>query len=110
MSSRRLGDVAISIPANATILEFKRTDGNANLWPTNTTRVVESDGQVNFMRHLDLDAHTCVKWRLQVARAVAIDKGMPGNAIWCAFCNVIDLTVSVTRESGVCVGKLARGV
>lgn len=111
MASRKLGDAAISIPANATVLEFKRTDGNASLWPTNTTRIVESDGQVNFMRHLDLDAHTCVKWRMQVARAVAIDKGMPGNAIRCAFCNVIDLTVSVgQRIRSMCWPAGQRGI
>lgn len=85
MASRRLGDAPISIPNNTTTIEFQRSDGNASLWPTNTTRVVDGDGQVNFMRHLELDAPTSVKWRLQVARAVALDKGMPGNAIWCAF-------------------------
>ncbi len=85
MASRRLGDGPINIPANATVIEFKRTDGNSRSWPANTTRAVDGDGQVNYMRYLDLDAPTSVKWRLQVARAVALDKGMPGNMIQYAF-------------------------
>ncbi len=85
MASRRLGDGPINIPANATVIEFKRTDGNSRSWPANTTRAADGDGQVNYMRYLDLDAPTSVKWRLQVARAVALDKGMPGNMIQYAF-------------------------
>lgn len=81
MASRRLGDAPISIPANATVIEFKRTDGHPRAWPTNTTRAVDGDGQVNYMRHLELDTPTPAKWRLQVARAIALDKGMPGNMI-----------------------------
>ncbi|KAK2463530.1 hypothetical protein APHAL10511_004281 [Amanita phalloides] len=79
MASRRLADMPIGIPANATTIEFPRSDGSSRQWPPNTTHIVDGDGQVNYMDQLDLDAPTPVKWRLQVARAIALDKGMPEN-------------------------------
>lgn len=79
MASRRLAEVPVDIPSNANVLHFQRTDGDSSLWPTNTTRIVDHEGQVNYMQHLDLDTPTALKWRLNVARAIAIDKGMSEN-------------------------------
>ncbi|KAF8630139.1 hypothetical protein AX15_003092 [Amanita polypyramis BW_CC] len=77
MATRRLGEAPVDIPPGATVIEFRRSDGKSHQWPTNTIRAVDRDGEVNYMRHLDLDAPTSVRWRLQVARAIALDKGMP---------------------------------
>ncbi|KAF8634585.1 hypothetical protein AX17_004174 [Amanita inopinata Kibby_2008] len=76
MSGRRIAGRPVDIPQNAVILEFQKTDGDSSLWPTNTTCIVDH-GEVNYMRHLDLDTSTSVKWRLSIARAIAMDKGMP---------------------------------
>ncbi|TFK63002.1 hypothetical protein BDN72DRAFT_827027 [Pluteus cervinus] len=66
-----------TLPANPTYVEFPRTDGNQALWPTHTTKIVDSDGQVNFMLHLGLDSPISIKWRVQVGKAVALDMNMP---------------------------------
>ena len=97
MATRKLGEAPVGIPAGATVIEFRRSDGNSQ-WPTNTTRTVDGDGQINYMRHLELDAPTSVKWRLQVARAIAMDKGMPGIIVEHAYRTELTQNSSENQE------------
>ena len=105
MASRRLAETAPNVSSNLSVLEFKRTDGDSRTWPTNTTRIVDSSKQVNYMRYLDLDSPTSVKWRLNVARAIAMDKGMPGNETSKGRAHTDGI-----RESGIRASGLARGI
>jgi hypothetical protein len=60
------------LPANPSWVEFPRSDGNENNWPQNTTRVVDNEGQVNFMRPVPLDeAGPSMKWRTDIASSLA---------------------------------------
>ncbi|TFK39812.1 hypothetical protein BDQ12DRAFT_628755 [Crucibulum laeve] len=76
MSTRRVAEQRIELPENPTYLEFQRTDGNANNWPSNTTRIVDHEGEVNFMQYQDLSSPPAMRWRLQVAKAISIELGM----------------------------------
>ncbi|PFH51781.1 hypothetical protein AMATHDRAFT_74675 [Amanita thiersii Skay4041] len=79
MATRRIAEGSIEIPPNVVYIDFERTDGDPRLWPQNTICVVDDEGHVNYMHYLDIDAFTPMKWRLQVARAMALDLGMPEN-------------------------------
>ncbi|KAI0061010.1 hypothetical protein BV25DRAFT_1827253 [Artomyces pyxidatus] len=65
------------LPPNPVYLDFERTDGDANLLPTNTTRVVDHEGQVNFMRPVGLEESANIHWRHQIAMKVAERMGKP---------------------------------
>ncbi|KAF9073278.1 hypothetical protein BDP27DRAFT_1417405 [Rhodocollybia butyracea] len=60
-----------AIPPNPNYLDITHSDGNRDLLPTNTNRVVDSDGQVNFMQPVELDEGLAIKWRVQVGAALA---------------------------------------
>ncbi len=68
-----------TLPANPSWLEFTRSDGNKSLWPTNTQRVVDHEGHVNYMRPAGLDESLCIDWRKKVGLAVARALNMPGT-------------------------------
>ena len=63
-------------------LGFPRTDGDSSLWPSNTRRIVDRDGQVNYMHPLEPDDAQCIRWREELGRLVAEKIGLPGQ------CNV----------------------
>ena len=71
-----------TIPENPSWVEFLRSDGDQSLWPQNTTREVDSDGQVNYMRPVPLDepgpSH---KWRVEIASALAKALSWPGTVL-----------------------------
>lgn len=79
MPSRNLSDNH-TMPPNPTFIEFPRSDGQQGLWPTSTTRIVDSEGHVNFMYHLEPESSPSVKWRTQVGKALSIDMNMPGES------------------------------
>lgn len=79
MSVRRVADGKVELPENVSWIDFPRTDGDARLGPPNTTRVVDSDGHVNFMQFLELDAYTPLKWRISAGKAISLELGMPGE-------------------------------
>lgn len=66
------------LPANPRWIEFPQSDGDEKNWPTNTTREVDSDGHVNYMRVAPLDDPLSIKWRVEVARSLAQIMSMPG--------------------------------
>lgn len=65
-------------PANPTYIDFPRGDGSPSTWPTNTTRIVDSEGQVNFFDYVPLSHSHSVRWRTVAASAIAIDLQMAG--------------------------------
>ncbi|GBE86409.1 predicted protein [Sparassis crispa] len=73
--SRRLGGHH-TLPDNPTFLDFPRTDGDENLWPQNTERVVDHEGCVNFMRPMSIDESGTLGWRLTVGAKLAQQMGL----------------------------------
>ncbi|KAG1795158.1 uncharacterized protein HD556DRAFT_1235927 [Suillus plorans] len=71
-----------AIPPNPTFIDFPRSDGDPSNWPTNTTPHIDSEGHVNFMRQASLDESLSIKWRVEVAAALASKINMPqGNYV-----------------------------
>jgi hypothetical protein len=84
-----------SLPANPHWVEFPRSDGDEQLWPKNRTRVVDSDGQVNFMRRVPLDEPgPSVKWRTDIAIALARALNWPGMLL----CQVVNMQLTRSQE------------
>jgi hypothetical protein len=77
MSARRISDKPINIPANASFLEFERTDGDSRTWPTNITPVVDAEGHVNYMQHVDVQSSHAVRWRIASGQAAAVALDLP---------------------------------
>ncbi|KAI9064803.1 hypothetical protein FKP32DRAFT_1757175 [Trametes sanguinea] len=66
-----------TLPDNPSWLEFPRSDGDPSALPKNTKQVVDSDGQVNFMRPVPLDESLAIGWRVSVGAALATRMGLP---------------------------------
>ncbi|KAG6890321.1 hypothetical protein C0995_009528 [Termitomyces sp. Mi166 len=79
MSARRISDKAIEMPNNPYFFDFERSDGNPSRWPPNTTRIVDSSGEVNYMQPLTLEHPQSMRWRLGVAQGIAAATGMPAS-------------------------------
>ena len=77
MSRRHAGGHVL--PENPTWIEFSRSDGNASLLPKNTTRIVDEEGQVNYMRPVGLDESLAIMWRVSIGTALAAKMGKPGE-------------------------------
>ena len=79
MSVHRVAaDTRLEEPANPTYIDFPRSDGNPTTWPTNTTRIVDSEDQINFFDYVPLTHSQSVRWRMVVASAIAIELQMAG--------------------------------
>ncbi|GLB41941.1 putative transcription-silencing protein Clr2 [Lyophyllum shimeji] len=76
MSARRVSDKTVELPKNPIYIEFERSDGDASQWPRNTTRIVDKDGEVNYMQPLDLDSAPALKWRMGTAQGIAVATNM----------------------------------
>ncbi|KAH7921303.1 hypothetical protein BV22DRAFT_1122235 [Leucogyrophana mollusca] len=76
MSARGISS-AHALPANPTFIDFPRSDGDQSQWPTNTTKAVDQEGHVNFMRPVPLDESLCIKWRREVGTSLAQRMGLP---------------------------------
>ena len=66
-----------TLPPNPEFLDFERTDGDAKQWPTNTKEVVDADGNVNYMKPLNLDDGPSIHWRCQLGMKIAERLGKP---------------------------------
>ena len=75
MSVRRIG-ANHTLPPNPEWVDFPRTDGDRNTWPTNTTPVVTA-GEVNYFRPVGLDESLSINWRKSVGIKVAAALGLP---------------------------------
>jgi hypothetical protein len=67
------------IPDNPKFVEFERSDGNSGGWPSNTTRIVDHEGCVNFYQRVELDQPMGIKWRVQVGAALSAALNWPGK-------------------------------
>ncbi|EPQ56326.1 hypothetical protein GLOTRDRAFT_138088 [Gloeophyllum trabeum ATCC 11539] len=65
------------LPANPAWIEIPRSDGDSSQWPTNTTRVVDHEGHVNFMRPCALDESASIGWRRNIGTNLAKRLGLP---------------------------------
>lgn len=77
MSSRRVSEKFFSLPESSHFLEFQRSDGDPRTWPSHTTRSIDSDGHVNFMQYVDIDASYAVRWRVAAGKAAAAALELP---------------------------------
>lgn len=68
---RRFVNVKHELPPNPVFREIGRSDGDRDTWPQNTTRIVDSDGQVNYMQYVPSDEGMAINWRVQVGQALA---------------------------------------
>ena len=59
------------LPPNPSWVVINESDGDARRWPTNTTEVVDAEGQVNFMQPLPIDHPAAIKWRITCGAAIA---------------------------------------
>ncbi|KAI0741615.1 hypothetical protein C8Q80DRAFT_145059 [Daedaleopsis nitida] len=75
MSRRHPGGHAL--PDNPSWLEFPRSDGDVRALPKNTTKIVDSEGEVNYMRPIAMDESLAILWRVSVGAAVATRLGLP---------------------------------
>ncbi|RXW23895.1 hypothetical protein EST38_g1976 [Candolleomyces aberdarensis] len=69
------GNPNLRIPANPVYIDFPRTDGDPRTWPTNIQYAEDNEGQINWMKELELDHPIAIKWRLVVGKALAMDMG-----------------------------------
>ncbi|KAH7915297.1 hypothetical protein BJ138DRAFT_1170046 [Hygrophoropsis aurantiaca] len=76
MSARGISG-AHALPANPSFIDFPRSDGDPSQWPTNTAKVVDGEGHVNFMRPVPLDESLSIKWRREVGNSLAQRMGLP---------------------------------
>lgn len=77
MSKRKLGSNYV-LPENPDWIVFPRSDGDAKLLPKKTQRIVDSQGEVNFMRPVSLDESSSIMWRVSVGSQIAIKLNYPG--------------------------------
>ncbi|KAI0766707.1 hypothetical protein BD413DRAFT_569971 [Trametes elegans] len=68
-----------TLPENPHWLEFDRSDGDSSLLPKNTKKIIDSDGQVNFMRPVPLDESLAIMWRVGIGGQLAVRMGLPAG-------------------------------
>ena len=78
MSARRVANDGHALPPNPTYIEFTRSDGTPNSWPSNITRIVDHEGFVNYHEHLPLGHAQDIRYRVQVAEIVSRLLNYPG--------------------------------
>lgn len=102
MSARRvISDTKLEEPANPTYIDFPRGDGNTSTWPTNTTRIVDSEGQVNFFDPLSHSHSQSVRWRMIVASAIANDFKMAGTSSSATWLRVVELESRIVFRGAI---------
>ena len=97
MSVRQIGKGAAQIPSNAELLEFPRTDGRKKEWPSNTEKVVDSAGAVNYMSAQTIDNAPSPIWRKNAGQKVAAALKLPGGE-HNVSANVCNADASVAEE------------
>ena len=108
MSARRIS-TKNALPPNPTWVEFPRTDGDSSKWPPNQTKIVESDGTVNWMRPVDIDESLCVKWRTEIGPRVAAVLGLPCKCLCGIVRCVLNKKIEYSRTY-LCPKGLACGL
>ena len=67
-----------TLPENPHWLNFTRSDGDPSNLPKNTKKIV-TNGQVNYMREVDMDESLAIMWRVNVGKELATRMGLPGR-------------------------------
>ncbi|KAF9240636.1 hypothetical protein BU15DRAFT_87549 [Melanogaster broomeanus] len=67
------------LPPNPAFIDFPVSDGDEGQWPTNTTRILDSEGHVNYMRAVPSDESLCIKWRCEVGASLASQLKKPSG-------------------------------
>jgi hypothetical protein len=62
-------------------LEFERSDGDETVWPSNTKRIIDSDGHVNYMQPIGINDEWGVRWRKSIGSALAVHLNLPGELL-----------------------------
>ncbi|KAF9224013.1 hypothetical protein BS17DRAFT_704003 [Gyrodon lividus] len=70
MSARGISSGYV-LPPNPAFIDFPVSDGDEDQWPTNTTRILDSEGHVNYMRPVPTEESLSIKWRCEVAASLA---------------------------------------
>ena len=94
MSARGISNAHV-LPKNPTFIDFPVSDGDEGQWPTNTTRVVDAEGQINYMRAVPLDESLSIKWRCEVGASLALQLNKPGVFSLSLTSSGIDLPAKV---------------
>ena len=68
---RNINTKDVALPPDPSWITFEDTDGDSRRWPTNTTPVVDAEGQVNYMAPLDIDHPAAIKWRIICGASIA---------------------------------------
>lgn len=106
MAKRKLG-LSHVLPENPEWVIFPRSDGDARSLPKNTQRVIDSQGEVNFMRPVPLDESTNIMWRVSVGGQVAIKLNYPGVCTLCV--PVSSILISMQEGPKYVVKEWPRG-
>ncbi|KIJ20881.1 hypothetical protein PAXINDRAFT_106682 [Paxillus involutus ATCC 200175] len=78
MSARGISS-GYGLPPNPAFIDFPVSDGDESQWPTNTTRVLDSEGHVNYMRSVPIDESLSIKWRCEVGASLASQLKKPAG-------------------------------
>lgn len=97
MSTRNVSSGHV-LPSNPTFIDFTISDGDESQWPTNTTRAVDSEGHVNYMRPVPIDESLSIKWRCEVGASLALQLKKPGVFSLLSLANLL-FTRFVMRKS-----------
>ncbi|KZT71979.1 hypothetical protein DAEQUDRAFT_763465 [Daedalea quercina L-15889] len=76
MSHRRSGAHHV-MPDNPEWITFPRSDGDPKCLPKNTERIVDSKGEVNYMRVVLLDESAAINWRVSIGSQLATMLNLP---------------------------------
>ncbi|KAH8093278.1 hypothetical protein BXZ70DRAFT_1010503 [Cristinia sonorae] len=80
MAVRQVSKNSVHIPDDAIFLEFPRSDGAKSNWPSNTNRVVDGSGAVNYMSPQTSEGAPSPIWRRGAGMHVALNLKMEGAA------------------------------
>ena len=85
------------LPPNPTFIDFPLSDGDEGQWPTNTTRAVDNEGHVNYMRVVPIDESLCIKWRCEVGASLALQLKKPGVCVFFFAVSVINTSLRIQK-------------
>ncbi|THH32457.1 hypothetical protein EUX98_g1735 [Antrodiella citrinella] len=76
MAVRQIAKSALTFSEDTHFLEFPRSDGDKSQWPSNTKKVVDKDGAVNYMSTQTIDGAPSPIWRRNCGMAIAKAMGL----------------------------------
>jgi hypothetical protein len=100
----------VDMPDNPTWIKFSRSDGNPHFWPAQTEPVIDKAGEVDYVRIVPLDHGRSIKWRREIAMALAPMMGLQGTFL--KFIRQLPISLPITSWSVIQVHahRLAQGI